>query len=89
MLGKRWRKRITRSRTPVTIAACTKSCSLRAIASALAIRIEPGSWARPRAMITFCSEGLKMAANPTAMSRNGKARTTSAMRMATMSAAPR
>jgi hypothetical protein len=71
------------SLAPSATAAETKSISRMASTSPRVIRMIAGIWDTASAITTLRREGPRIAAMPTAKTRNGKASTTSTSRMTT------
>lgn len=86
-LGRMCRASTQRSLAPSTTAAATKSSDLRRRVSERTTRITPGIWAMPMATAALPRLAPRMAANPTAMIRNGNASSRSVKREITASQA--
>jgi hypothetical protein len=83
--GRTCRSMIHTGEASMVRAPSTKSLSLMRRVSPRTTRIMVGIWAMPRAIAALPRLGPLMAASPTAMMRNGKARVTSVRREMTAS----
>ena len=79
-LGRMWRRSTTPSLAPSAMAAATKSSPRRRSVSPRVTRTTCGICATPMAMVAVANDGPRIAASPTASTRNGNASSVSVSR---------